>query len=148
MKKFLSMLSLVLVLALVVGMFGCSSYGKLKSAFEDEGYTEVSTNENAEAMKKEAEELGISVDVHVMTKKTAVAVILEFENNEKLAEFFKDSDTAKGVAKDIKNNEDLKALHSSLENAGFAKGNCLVIGFGVLDAILGGKLVTEIVKGA
>jgi len=149
MKKFAMIVSILLVAVLSVAMVGCSSYGSLKKAFEKEGYEEVTElEEYAESVKKEAEKDDLEVTLHAMKKvdglKSTLVLIVEFKATEDMKKFYEDSETVKGFVKDVTDNEDVKAWQEAMENAGYAKGNCLVFTVNPLSI----NDVTNIVKNA
>lgn len=141
--------SILLVAVLSVAMVGCSMYGSLKKAFEKEGYEEVTELEDvAENVKKEAKKDDLEVNLHAMKKndglKSTLVLIVEFKATEDMKKFYEDSETVKGFVKDVSNNEDVKAWQEAMENAGYAKGNCLVFTVNPLSI----NEVTNIVKNA
>lgn len=149
MKKFAMIVSILLVAVLSVAMVGCSMYGSLKKAFEKEGYEEVTELEDvAENVKKEAKKDDLEVNLHAMKKndglKSTLVLIVEFKATEDMKKFYEDSETVKGFVKDVSNNEDVKAWQEAMENAGYAKGNCLVFTVNPLSI----NEVTNIVKNA
>jgi hypothetical protein len=91
---------------------GCSTYGSVKSAFEREGYTE---SENIEAYQdkiydalnaKSEEEVDKVCKVHLLVKDTIkVALILEFDSNDKMNEQINESETLKGLIKDAQKSD-------------------------------------------
>lgn len=147
MKKSLKVLSLVLVLVMaVLSLASCSKYSALKSAFENAGYKENTALENtAQEIKEELEKDELVVNLHLMTKESnglTSALIVEFKSTEDMKKAYDDSETIKGLVKDISSNEDAKAFQEALENAGYAKGNCLVIPLSILHI----NEITNIVK--
>ncbi len=147
MKKSMKILSLVLVLVMaVLSLASCSKYNALKSAFEKEGYEENSNLETvAKNIKEEMEKDNLVVNLHLMTKKSnglTSALIIEFQSTEDMKKAYDDSETIKGLVKDISSNEDAKAFQQALENAGYAKGNCFVVPLSLLYI----NEITNIVK--
>ena len=55
---------------------------------------------------------------------------------------YDDSATIQGLVKDVSSNENAQAFAEALENAGYAKGNCLAIPLSVLYI----NEITNIVK--
>ena len=159
MKKMTKLLAALLVVVSMLSLVACSSkYGALKNAFVKEGYSESEEVESwNEKIKNEikGEDGEMVSKVHVFYKKTTsdttigdllsknVVLILEFKATEDMLEFYKESNTAQGAVKDIKESEDAKAFYQALVDAGYANGNCLVLAIGLDTAS-----VREIVKKA
>lgn len=152
MKKSMKILSLVLVLVMaVLSLASCSKYGALKSAFEKAGYEEnTKLEDEAAEIQKELEKDNLVVTLHLMTKSGGLtagitsALIIEFQSTEDMKKAYEDSETIKGLVKDISTNEDVKQFQKLLEDAGYAKGNCLVVPLSILFV----NEITNIVKGA
>lgn len=145
MKKFLTT---VVALVLCLGVFtSCGSkYNALQKAFEKKGY-ELNTTFTgvSETIKEELNKKEYAVELHLLTKKSngwTSALIIEFKSTKEMVEAYEDSETMKGLIKDIKNNEDVNQVYKSLENAGHAKGNCLVVPMSIKYV----EEITEIVK--
>ena len=127
MKKSMKILSLVLVLVMaVLSLASCSKYNALKSAFEKKDYVE---NTDLEGTTKKVQEDNLAVNLHLMTKKGSLtsALIIEFKSTEDMKKAYDDSETIKGLVKDISSNEDAKEFQKALEDTGYAKGNCLIL---------------------
>lgn len=149
MKKLSVIVSVLLAVVLAFGLVGCSSYGTLKKAFEKAGYEEVTELESvAETIKEEAKKDDIVVTLHCMKKVKVLipdlVLIVEFKATEDMKKFYENSETVKGLVKDVAKNEDVKEWQKAMENAGYAKGNCLVFPTDLLNL----NEVTSIVKGA
>ena len=131
MKKSLKVLSLVLVLVMaVLTLASCSQYNALKSAFEKNGFEENAKLEDlAEKVKTELEKDELAVTLHLMTKKKSLAsaLIIEFKSTEDMKKAYDDSETIKGIMKDISKNDDVKEFVKTLEESGYVKGNCRVL---------------------
>ena len=130
MKKLTRVLALVLLVAAAATLLvSCNKYPALKKAFEKEGYTESSTMEGIFSdVKKALEKEELSVNLHVMTKGGVnSALIIEFKATEDMKKAYDDSATIQGLIKDVSANEDAQAFVKALEDAGYAKGNCLVL---------------------
>ena len=130
MKKLTKLLSLLLVFVLAMGIVACSSFGKVEDALTDLGYTlEENSNEadkyedekitNAYVFKKVLDAVVIQIPSYV--------IVLEFNSTDDLVAYFEESETLKGLIKDITKNEDLKKVHAALESKGYACDNCLII---------------------
>lgn len=159
MKKMTKLMAILLIVVSALSLVACSSkYGALKSAFEKAGYTESEDVEywnNKIATETKGEDGELVTNVHVFYKKVSgsttisdlfksnVILVLEFKATDDMLEFYKESNTMQGAVKDLQENEDAKAFYNSLVEAGYAKGNCLVIPVG-LDT----KSVCDIVKKA
>lgn len=150
MKKLCAIAALCLAAVLSLVLVGCgSSYGALKKAFEEAGYTESETLESfAETIKEEAEKDSLAVTVHGMSKvdgyQSNFVVIIEFNSTEDMKKLYDESNTIQGFVKDIEENENAEKFKDALEEAGFAKGNCLVLSWNALAM----NEVTNIVKNA
>ncbi len=135
MNKFAKILtSILLVVVLALTLTGCSSYGKVEKALENIGYTAIESSDDADKIKGESE---IAVTVHALTNKDSlsitevgkinVVVVLEFKETKEMKDFYEDSDTLKGLVKDIKDDGTAEDFYNKLVEKGFAKGNCLII---------------------
>lgn len=146
MKKLSIVATLVMCVVMAMSFAACSSsYGAVKKAFENEGYSESQTMEGFTSDIKEAlEKDEISVNMHVFTKDIIkIAMVIEFKSTEDLKKFYDNNEIVRDHVKNVSENEDAKAFVKSLEDAGYAKGNCLV-----LPAITCISEVTAIVKKA
>ena len=150
MKKLCAIAALCLAAVLSLVLVGCgSSYNALKKAFEKAGYTESENLESiAETIKEDAEKDSLAVTVHGMSKvdglQSNFVMIIEFNSTEDMKKLYDESNTIQGLVKDIEENENAKEFKDALEEAGFAKGNCLVISKNLLAM----NEVTNIVKNA
>ena len=153
MKKLTKLTALLLIVVSLLTVAACSSsYGKLKKAFEAEGYAEVQEMESITASMKEKLEQEaddkIAIEFHVMQKATTGLInlsyvfVIEFNATDDLVEYIKGSETAQGFVKDVANDENVKAFYNSLVEAGYANGNCLV--FSLTDS----EEVKDIVRNA
>lgn len=146
MKRFSKIMALLLVAVLAIGMAACSSYGKVKSAFEKAGYTEVEEMESAtaaikESLEKDADD-ALALEMHILSKGITFVFVLEFNATDDLIEFYNSSETAQGFVKDVTSNEDVKAFYNALVEAGYANGNCLVF------SLINTEEVKDIVRNA
>lgn len=147
MKKTVRIVSLLLLAALcAVLLVSCSKYPSLKKAFEKEGYEE---NEKlgslAATIKEELEKEDLVVELHLMTKTSnslTSALIIEFKATDDLVKAYEDSATIQGLVKDIESSEDVEKVYDALEEAGYVKGNCLVVPLSILYV----NEITNIVK--
>lgn len=146
MKKLSIVATLILCVVMAMSLTACaSSYGAIKKAFENEGYSESQTIEGfTKDVQGALEKEEISVQIHVMTKDIVkIAMIIEFKTTEDMKKAYDNNEIIRDHVKNITSNEDVKAFQKSLEDAGYAKGNCLV-----LPAITCISEVTAIVKKA
>ena len=138
MKKFLKFICITLVLTICLSLTACSSYEKIEKALNDIGYTIIQTNEAGEKMQEESD---VSVKAYFMsnaeslsaleiTKLTNV-IILEFNKTKDMLEFYNESDTLKGLVRDVNKDGSFKDFYNSLVEKGYAKGNCLVLAIGL-----------------
>ena len=126
MKKTVKIVSMALLLvAVMVMLVSCSSFKKIKGNFEDAGYTLVENNDEANTITAELEEGNISCTAHLFQKKgdllTYNALILEFKSDEDLNKALSESETLKGLVKDLQNSE-------------LINGNCLLVPLSLLKA--------------
>lgn len=126
MKKMVKIVSMALLLvAVMVMLVSCSSFKKIKGNFEDAGYTLVENNDEANTITAELEEGNISCTAHLFQKKgdllTYNALILEFKSDEDLNKALSESETLKGLVKDLQNSE-------------LVNGNCLLVPLSLLKA--------------
>lgn len=126
MKKTVKIVSMALLLvAVMVMLVSCSSFKKIKGNFEDAGYTIVENNDEANTITAELEEGNISCTAHLFQKKgdllTYNALILEFKSDEDLNKALSESETLKGLVKDLQNSE-------------LVNGNCLLVPLSLLKA--------------
>lgn len=147
MKKLTRVLALVLLVAAAATLLvSCNKYPALKKAFEKEGYKENTALENVSTkIKEELEKDDLTVTLHLLTKESnglTSVLIIEFKATEDMKKAYDDSATIQGLVKDISSNEDAQAFADALENAGYAKGNCLAVPLSVLYI----NEITNIVK--
>ena len=126
MKKTVKIVSMALLLvAVMVMLVSCSSFKKIKGNFEDAGYTLVENNDEANTITAELEEGNISCTANLFQKKgdllTYNALILEFKSDEDLNKALSESETLKGLVKDLQNSE-------------LVNGNCLLVPLSLLKA--------------
>lgn len=145
MKKVLTAIcSALLIAVFALTMAGCSSYGKIEKAFVNKGYT-VSTNlekyqdKLLEALNAESEEEAKAIcTIHLLTKNdeltglvpTNYAFIFEFSSTKEMNEKINESETLKGLIKDVQNSD-------------LVNGNCVLF-----PLSLDYKGMTEIFKNA
>ena len=133
MKKVLITL---MILVLATTLVGCgSSYGKIKSAFEKEGYVEqeIKTGDEYKELELEMKEKGIEVSVHYLKKDALLGnkdvVILEFKNTDGIkAILTNDNDVAdamKGLLELL--DTTYTEIYDALVEVGFVNGNCMFV---------------------
>ncbi len=147
MKRVMSLVLCCLLLATMM-LTSCSSkYSAIQKAFEDKGYEENTELDTiTKGIKEEIEKDDLAVELHLLTNKTATiphsVLIVEFKTTEDMVKLYQDSETVKGLVKDIASNEDVQKTYELLEEAGYAKGNCLCIPLSIVYA----NEITNIVK--
>lgn len=147
MKKFFKVTALLIAtLALCMFLTACSSsFKKVEKALEDIGYEKIESTSEA---NKYTNGTDVAVDATCFKKvdgfKTNIVIVLEFKATDDMKEFYKDSDAFRGLVKDIKEDGTAKEFHEALEDAGFAKGNCLVFSINPLEF----SAVTTAIKNA
>ena len=147
MKHLTRVLALVLLVAAMATLLvSCNKYPSLKKAFEKEGYKENEKLENAAAkIKEDLEKDDLAVTLHLLTKESnriTSVLIIEFKATEDMKKAYDDSATLQGLVKDVSKNEDAQAFADALENAGYAKGNCLAVPLSIMYI----NEITNIVK--
>ena len=149
MKTFVKIMTAVLlVTVLVVSLVSCTSkYGDIRAAFEKEGYSENQSLEStSKAIKEELEKKDFAVEIHLLTKSNKItsALVVEFKSTQEMVEAYESSATIRDLVKDIADSEDVNAVYNALTDAGYAKGNCLVIPLSLIYV----NEITNIVKSA
>ena len=121
MKNVIKVLALSMVVVLSVLMLvSCSSYGKIQSAYEKAGYT----LKGEETGTIETENGVITYTIHTfqkegegllggLTQALSTAVVWEFSSSADLAAALEESETLKGIIKD-------------LQNSDYVNGNCVL----------------------
>ena len=109
MKRKVTLLTvLMLTLSMLFALTACNSYGSIKKAYEDAGYTESESvqeyqDEIVEAMGEDYENV---CTIHLFTKDLLdFALILEFHSTKDLEEAYESSETLKGLVKDLQNSD-------------------------------------------
>ena len=135
MKKFLKIAITAILAVTVLALAACSNYGKVKKAYEKEGYEqseefeEMYANFYAAFVDEDAEEeYGIKIYIHVLVKKGQAllslpdaAIIVEFDCSEKkMKEYMED--------------EDIKDAYDEARKKGYIKGTCVLV-YGSDDAL-------------
>ena len=135
MKKTAKILTLLsLIVALILTLTACSTYGKIQKALGDIGYAVIENNTTANEIDEQSD---VPVTIHVLSNadslsvlealKTNIVIIFEFKSTDKMKEFYDDSDALKGLISDIEKDGTAEEFYNSLVEKGFANGNCLVI---------------------
>lgn len=139
-------LALVLVMALTVLASCGSKYSAIEKAFVDAGYENNTTFTGVmNTIKEELAKDEYAVELHLLTKKSnglTSAIVIEFKSTKELVEYYESSATVQGIVKDVSASEDVNKMYDALVNAGYAKGNCLVVPASVLYI----NEITSIVK--
>ena len=147
MKKFFKLTALlVAVLAMTFVLTACgSSFGKVEKALEGIGYEKMESSSAADSYTSETD---LAVEATCFKKvdglKTNIVIVLEFEATEDMKEFYADSEAFRGLIKDVQEDGTAEEFHASLEDAGLAKGNCLVFSINPLEY----NAVTSAIKNA
>ncbi len=130
MKKKLGIVvtALTLVTVLLMSLCGCSTFGKIKSAFEKKEYKE---SENIQTYQSEImkylnadseEELEQICNIHLLYNDMKVAIICEFSSTKEMNEQIESSETLKGVIKDAQNSD-------------YVNGNCILLPIAVPEVV-------------
>ncbi len=133
MKKFITRIGVfALLLVMTLTLVSCSTYKSILSEFEDEGYVEITDddNETLKSITAELKEGNITCTFHVLQpeikdddgalakleKQAKTILIIEFESDEELAKAFEEngSETLKGIIKDAQNSD-------------YVNGNCVLV---------------------
>ena len=111
-KKFATIFSsLALVAMLIATLCACSTYGSVKSKYESNGWTE---NEDCvklqETLLKNAlgEDYAQTCKIHALAKNGSIlnyVIILEFNSTDDMNKKIDESDTLKGMIKDVQNSD-------------------------------------------
>ena len=129
MKKYVRIIALTLVAVMALSLVACgSSFGKIKSSFEKNGYTYIEDSGSEGTSKKITAELeagDISCTPHLF-KTTGLllpnyALVLEFGSDKDMKKAMDESETLKGLIKDVQ--------ESKLVN-----GNCLLVPISLIKA--------------
>ena len=151
MKKLLKLSTLLLTLVLLFNFAACSAFGAVQKALKGAGYEVVDTEENA--LSKDAKNDERVTNVHIFTNKNSlsgielakltIVVVIEFRATDELVDYFKESDTLKGLVKDIKEDGTADEIYNALKTAGLVHKNCIVAPLG-LDAENVLKVISEL----
>ena len=147
MKKFFKVVALVVAtLALCMFLTACSSdFKKVQKALEDIGYEKIESTAKAD---KYTNQTDLAVEATCFSKidgfNTNIVVVLEFNATDDIKEFYQDSDEFRAVVKGIKDDGTAEEFHAALEDAGWAKGNCVVFSVNPLEY----NAVTSAIKNA
>ena len=111
-KKFATIFSsLALVAMLIATLCACSTYGSVKSKYESNGWTE---NEDCvklqETLLKNAlgEDYAQTCKIHALAKNGSIlnyVIILEFNSTDDMNKQIDESETLKGMIKDVQNSD-------------------------------------------
>ncbi|MBR7110826.1 MAG: hypothetical protein IKC83_03030 [Clostridia bacterium] len=126
----------VMILILAVSLVGCgSSYGKIKSAFEKEGYAEqeIKAGDDYKKLEEEMKEDGIEFTVHHLQEDALIGkknvIILEFKNIDGIKDVLEgDNDVAdamKGLLEAL--DTTYEEIYDELVEVGLVNGNCMFI---------------------
>lgn len=136
MKKLAKILTLTLAFVLCLGMFACSSYGKVEKALVNIGYAKVETDD-AGTSDKMQDESDVAVKVHLFSNKDSLkateiyklsmVIVFEFNATEDMKKFYTESETMQGLVKDVQDEGSAEEFYNALVEKGLANGNCLVL---------------------
>ncbi len=116
-KRGITVVLVALIAAIAITLLcGCSSYSKIRRAYEAEGYSE---SENVEEYQtKIVEALGEDFEdvcsVHLMADGLKVALILEFKSTQEMEDAINESESLKGLISDIQKSD-------------YVSGNCVLL---------------------
>ena len=125
MKKFTKILALTLVVAMcVVMLVSCSSYGGIKRAFEDAGYT-LQSADNEKTGEIKTDEGTITYTIHTFQKEGEgiLGGITQGLSTAVVWEFSSDKDLAKAMSE----NEEMKGLLEDAQESQLVNGNCFLM---------------------
>ncbi len=131
MKKLLRILVLMVALVCLSNLFACSTaYGNVEKALTDNGYKVVERTSDCAKMESESE---IEVKGHCFYSDDDVTyvVVYEFNKTDDMKSFIQDSQTAQGFIEGVKTDGTPQEVYNSLEQKGYANGNCLVVPIGL-----------------
>jgi hypothetical protein len=122
MKKFVRIIAFALVAVMALSFVACSStFGKIKSNFEKNGYTYVEADEEstAKTITAELEQGNISCTAHLFKTDGFIgidvyALVLEFSSDKDMQEALNESATLKGFVQDAQDSK-------------FVNGNCMLV---------------------
>ena len=126
----------VLILVLTFSLVGCgSSYGKIKSAFEKEGYAEqtIEAGDEYKQMEEEFKAEGIEFTFHHLQKEGLLGdrdvLILEFKNVDGIKEILLgDNEIADMMAYLLDElDTSYEDIYQSLVDVGLVNGNCMFV---------------------
>ena len=118
MKRKVTLLTvLMLTLSMLFALTACNSYGSIKKAYEDAGYTESESIQEyqdkiVEVLGEENEDYENLCTVHLFTKTQGldfgIAIILEFNSTKKIDELCESSATFRGAYEDFQKSDWVK----------------------------------------
>ena len=151
MKKLFKLSTLLLTFAMLFNFVACSSFGSVKKALEKAGYATIQSENNN--ISNEAKDDERVTNIHIFTNKDSlsglelakltIVVVIEFKSTKELVEYYKESDTLKGIVSDIKEDGTADELYNALKEAGLVHKNCIVAPLG-LDAENVLKVISEL----
>lgn len=140
MKKLSKLCAVALLVVMALSLVACgTTYPKIKSAFENAGYTE--SKDVEEANKSFYSYTGtdgkdVVLTAHALVKDGGIstALILEFKATDDMIQYYKDNKMVRDAVKDVTEDEDAKAFYNALVEKGYANGNCMLVPLTVLYA--------------
>ena len=147
MKKFFKLTALLIAtLAMCMFLTACSSaYSKVEKALEEIGYEKIESTSFADEFTDDTDKVA---NVYCFSKEDGfssnIVIVLEFNATDDMKEFYEESAAFRGLVQDIKEDGTASEFHAELEEAGLAKGNCLIISLNILAY----NEVTQAIKNA
>ena len=122
MKNTIKIVSLMIVLVFaVVCLASCSTYGAIKSDFEDAGYA-LQYEDNEKTGEIETDDGVITYTIHTFQKENA-GILGGLASTAIIWEFSSDDDLAKAMAE----NEDMMAALEDAQESKLVNGNCFLM---------------------
>ena len=127
MKKKLATIitSIVVTLVLIVTLCGCSTYGKVQSAFKNDGWTEetsVSDTQKKVVTAFFGEDAESKVTIHVFTKAPlSSATVVEFKSDKEMLDELKELTEDPTIGSYVKNFID------NIQECDIVNGNCVLV---------------------
>ena len=125
MKNTIKIVSLMIVLVFaVVCLASCSTYGAIKSDFEDAGYT-LQNEDNEKTGEIETDDGVITYTIHTFQKEGEglLGGLTQAASTAIVWEFSSDDDLAKAMAE----NEDMMAALEDAQDSELVNGNCFLM---------------------
>lgn len=149
MKKLSKLCAVALLVVMALSLVACgTTYPKIKSAFENAGYSESKTVESIYQdylTYTGTDGNKVALQAHALVKVgEGTALILEFKATDDMIQYYKDNKMVRDAVKDVTENEDAKAFYNMLVEKGYANGNCMLVPISVTSA----QTMKDIMKNA